>query len=294
MKKNIVIIGLGVIAHYHVRALGQSERFRLCGLCDINPETAQDKLFQGLPFFTDYTVMIDELHPDYALIATPPASHYPIAEQCILHGVTPIVEKPLSDTPEQGVRFFSDEFRGRYIAVCHTLYGEEVLWFISHLPMRHVNAIYTELYDPYCDAHGHIIERFKSLGGSWLDSAPNALAPLLTHVPELTNIHVAHQRDTNGMPFASHLTADYNDTTIDMRIAWNKHINYKRTLIIADGKHIVLDHTRQAVYLNGELLFQSLTDRLTQQYANFYRLFPERVPTEQALKHIYDIIYNNL
>jgi len=294
MKKDIVIIGLGVIAHYHVAALRQSERFRLCGLCDILPQTAEDELFRGVPFFTDYTTMLSTLHPDYALIATPPATHYAIAKQCIEQGVTPIVEKPLSDTAEQGMQFFSSALRGRYIAVCHTLYGEEVLWFISHLPMTNVTAIYTELYDPYCAPDGQILERFRPLGGCWLDSAPNALAPLLTHVLELTQIHVSHQRDQYGMPFASHLTATAGAATIEMRIAWNKGINYKRTRIEADGKEILLDHSKQAVYVDGRLLFQATTDRLTQQYANFYRLFPKRVPTEQSLKYIYEIIYSNL
>ena len=283
-----------MIAHYHVAALRQSERFRLCGVCDILPETANDELFHGAPFFTDYTTMLDELHPDYALIATPPATHYSIAAQCIMRGVTPIVEKPLADTAEQGMQFFSDALRGRYIAVCHTLYGEEVLWLISHLPTTKVTAIYTELYDPYCASDGQIIERFRPLGGCWLDSAPNALAPLLTHVPELTDIHVSHQRDQYGMPFVSHLTAEAGAATIEMCIAWNKGINYKRTRMEADGKQILLDHTKQAVYVNDCLLFQATTDRLTQQYANFYNRFPERVPTEQSLKYIYDIIYTNL
>lgn len=295
MAYKTVIIGLGVIARYHVMALKQVERFHLCGVCDLRPDASADALWSDMPFYTCHEALLDALRPDVAIIATPPASHYAIACDCIARGVLPIVEKPLSSDGQEGALFFADELRGRYVPVCHTLYGPEMLWLTEHLPLCKIESVRMTLNDPYADTGGCIAERFISLGGSWLDSAPNALAPLLRIVPRLDDVCVRHKRDErNGLPYASMLTAHHNETRVFIDIAWQLGINHKQTEIEADGMHIVIDHSAQAVYVNDECVFAGEGDRLTQQYANFYRLYPERVPTQVTTQYMYNIIYSNM
>jgi len=230
-----------------------------------------------------------------AVIATPPATHYPIARYCIEQGILPIVEKPLAAAAAEGAEFFSEWMRGRYVPVCHTLYSDEVLWMAEHLPLKHISSVRMELSDPYADANGHIDSRYISLGGSWLDSAPNALAPLLRIAPELEEVSVRHLRDKqSGLPYASRMDARYHETEISIDLSWHKGVNHKQTTIIADGKQIVLNHSKQTICVDGVTMFAGTNDRLTQQYANFYKMFPARVPDERTTKYMYDIIYANL
>lgn len=294
MKYRTVVIGLGTIAHYHVAGMQQSDRFNLCAVCDLREETAHDPLWSDLPFYRDYKEMLKTVHPDVAIIATTPATHLIIARACTACNVIPFVEKPLAATKEEGEIFFADELQGKFVPVCHTLYGQEMLWMTENLPMNKMDSIRMTLCDPYADKNGHIAERYQALGGSWLDSAPNALAPLLRIVPELENVAVQHMRDEqSGIPYASKLTAQYNATNIVFDIAWHRGINHKQTEIEADGKHIFIDHSKQMVKVDDQVVFCAEGDRLTQQYANFYRLYPARVPDDKMLKEMYRIIWIN-
>ncbi len=291
MSYRTVIIGLGTIARYHVAALRQSERFRLCGACDLRKEAAEEEIYRDLPFDTDYKRLLDTIRPDVAIITTPPAAHYRIAADCIARGVLPFVEKPLAANKDEWERFFVKPLRDAYIPVCHTLYGAEILWFSEHVRLQKIASIQMSLSDPYADGQGHIDARYLALGGSWLDSAPNALAPLLRLVPTLTDISVTHERDEcSGLPYHSVLTARCRQTEVGIDIAWHRGINKKQTTIVADGKTIVVNHSEQEVYIDGEQVFAATGDRLTQQYLNFYRMYPERVPDEEMTRKVYGIM----
>ena len=295
MGYRVVIIGLGVIARHHAMALLQTERFCLCGVCDLREEAAHNDLYRGLPFYRDYEALLAAVRPDIAIIATPPATHYSIARSCVAQGVLPIVEKPLAATGEEGRLFFSEAMRDKYIPVCHTLYGAEMLWMAEHLPLTRISSIRMELCDPYADASGHIAGQYIPLGGSWLDSAPNALAPLLNMVPSLTDISVSHLRDAHsGLPYSSSLTARHEDTEIAIDIAWHRGISNKQTEIHADGRHVLLDHSAQSVTIDAERVFKADGERLTRQYTNFYQLYPAGIPTEEKMKYMYQIIYGHL
>ena len=290
MVYRAVIIGLGRIARYHVLGMRASGRFRLCGACDVRSEAAKDELYRDVPFDTDYTRLLDAVRPDVAIIATPPASHYAIASGCVARGVLPFVEKPLSADKQECEQFFHSPLRGAYVPVCHTLYGAEILWCEEHLRLEKVESIAMTLCDPYADRYGHIEEQYWSLGGSWLDSAPNALAPLLWYVPRLEDITVAHEYDErSGLPYASTMRARYGEAPVHIDIAWHRGINHKQTTIVADGKTIVVDHSAQAVSIDGKQVFAATGDRLTQQYTIFYRMYPDRVAEG---KKMYGVIFD--
>ena len=272
MHYKTAIIGLGTIAQYHAKAIRSSEQFDLCAVCDIRKESAQNILYQDLPFFTDYEELLDIIHPDVAVITTPPSSHYAIAKACISRHIIPFVEKPLAASQEEGELFFTPEMHG-FVPVCHTLYGPEMLWLTHHMPLQQIQSIHMTLDDPYADENGQIDNRFLPLGGCW----------------------VTHARDKiHNLPYATTFTAQYLTTQISIDLAWNRHLNHKQTKIEADGKHIIINHSEQAVIIDGQEVFRAQTDRLTDQYTNFYRIYPERVPTIETQQQMYNIIYSNM
>lgn len=293
---DIVLIGLGRIARYHIAALLSTPRYRLCGLCDIR-ETRVSQAHPEFTLFTDYEQLLDRLDPAAAVIATPPSTHEAIVAACLQRGVLPMVEKPLAEHEEEGRRFLSPEWRGRYVPIHHTLYGEEILWFMAHCPLQRIDAIRMELSDPYADEHGCIDPERYGLGGCWLDSAPNALAPLLRLLGgrKLTQVEVSHTRDAaNGQPYRSRMQARAGETEVLIEVNWQTTDNCKLTTILADGHQYVLQHTDQAVWRDGELLFRyDAQERLMRQYTNFYTMYPEGVPTPEEIETIYRIIYAN-
>lgn len=98
--KRIALIGTGRMGKIHMRVL-----FRLgvlVGISDINKESLEEisKNIPGIPYFTDYKEMINTIHPDGVIIATPTKLHYPIAKDLVenfsLKGI--LVEKPVCNT----------------------------------------------------------------------------------------------------------------------------------------------------------------------------------------------------
>ncbi len=56
-----------------------------------------------------------------AIVATPPRTHYPIASECLKAGAAAIIEKPLTDTHEEGMKLVREaKERGRLLMVNNT------------------------------------------------------------------------------------------------------------------------------------------------------------------------------
>ena len=84
---DIVLIGLGRIARYHIAALLSTPRYRLCGLCDIR-ETRVSQAHPEFTLFTDYEQLLDRLAPAAAVIATPPSTHEAIVAAYMMRRCT--------------------------------------------------------------------------------------------------------------------------------------------------------------------------------------------------------------
>lgn len=292
-QHNTVLIGLGTIARYHYAGIMASGNYRLVAVCDVNEEAARNPIYCHLPFFADYRKMIEQVKPEVVVVATPPAFHYPIARYCIEHGCVPFVEKPLATDNAELNYFLSPRVTDRFVAVCHNLYGEEMLWVYENIHFSDIRRVKMELSDPYADAEGKIRADRLSLGGCWLDSGSNALAMLsgFVDLSTLKMIELTHQLDRKSqLPFASRLTAQSNTTQVEIEIHWDKGENYKKTTIEADS-HYVLDHSAQQVFVDGELVFayQGADERLTRHYKNFYKLAYQH-PSAEVISELYKIL----
>ena len=320
-QAKILLIGLGYIARHHALGIQASECFRLCGVCDLRKEAATEPLFSAFPFSTDYKRLIESLRPDIAVVATPPSSHRVIAEECIKRGVHVFVEKPLSNNADDSAFFFSPAALGNYTPVCHTLFGEEALWFAQNVQLSKIKSVSMSFSDPYADSAGVIRPERLPLGGCWLDSAPNALALLSQWLPpeQLQKVSVIHREDKlSGLPYSSCLQARAEEATVSIEIRWDKGEDSKQTIIRDDEHEYMLDHSAQAVWQDGKQCYAyDGGERLTRHYTNFYRIInpvevgvmtgltepmgvgvktrisEQRVPTTETLKAIYNLIYIN-
>ena len=98
MKKyQFGIIGCGRIANRHISVLESIEKAEIAAVCDTNEEKAQETAKKlDVPYYTEYTDMIEKEKLDIVNILTPSGSHAEIAMRCADHIKNIIVEKPMA------------------------------------------------------------------------------------------------------------------------------------------------------------------------------------------------------
>ena len=110
-RVKIAVIGVGYLGTQHTRILSYLENAELVGVVDIDYDKAmQIGNRHGVKYFKDYREVIDLI--DAAVVATPTSEHYSIAKDLIMHGKAVLVEKPITETVEQGeklVQFAKDK-----------------------------------------------------------------------------------------------------------------------------------------------------------------------------------------
>jgi predicted dehydrogenase/nucleoside-diphosphate-sugar epimerase len=98
----ILLIGAGKIGIVHALNLTRREGVSLCGIVDRDPKAGRLYRSMGLkaPFRRDAIEAINEFRPDGAIVATPAATHLPLARLCMERNLPVLVEKPISINPE--------------------------------------------------------------------------------------------------------------------------------------------------------------------------------------------------
>ena len=100
-RVKIAVIGVGYLGTQHTRILSYLENAELIGVVDIDYDKAmQIGNRHGVKYFRDYREVIDLI--DAAVVATPTSEHYSIAKDLIKQGKAVLVEKPITETVEQG------------------------------------------------------------------------------------------------------------------------------------------------------------------------------------------------
>jgi UDP-N-acetyl-2-amino-2-deoxyglucuronate dehydrogenase len=99
------IVGCGMIARFHVRALADVPGARVAALMTRNPTNA-DKLIAetglpAVPVFTDLSDALQRPDVDVVIVTTPSGAHLEPAVAAANAGKHVVVEKPLEITPER-------------------------------------------------------------------------------------------------------------------------------------------------------------------------------------------------
>jgi predicted dehydrogenase len=100
-KVRIGIIGVGYLGTQHARILSYLEGAELRGVVDIDPKkTMIIGNRHGVPYYQNFMEILDEI--DAAIVAVPTSEHFSITEKLLKEGKSVLVEKPMTDTVEQG------------------------------------------------------------------------------------------------------------------------------------------------------------------------------------------------
>jgi len=90
------IVGTGVIASFHIKALQQLKEVEIVALCDVNEENAKKYGEEfNLYWTTDYTEMLNDSSIDVVDITVPSGLHADLGIKAAEAGKNVIVEKPI-------------------------------------------------------------------------------------------------------------------------------------------------------------------------------------------------------
>jgi len=96
----IGIVGVGSIGRNHARIYSQLPDAQISAIFDTNParanEVAEQYRIQAAGSLEEFTDLVD-----VATVATPTSSHYEIGKHLISHGKSVLIEKPITEKPEQ-------------------------------------------------------------------------------------------------------------------------------------------------------------------------------------------------
>jgi predicted dehydrogenase len=99
------IVGCGMIARFHVRALGEVGSTRVAALVTRNPASAEKLIAEtglpAVPVFTDLADALKRPDVDVVIVTTPSGAHLEPAVAAANAGKHVVVEKPLEITPER-------------------------------------------------------------------------------------------------------------------------------------------------------------------------------------------------
>jgi predicted dehydrogenase len=100
-KVKVGIIGVGYLGMQHARILSYLEEAELKGVADIDfTKAMQIGNRHGVSYCQNYEDLLDDI--DAAIVATPTSDHFSISVNLLRNGKSVLVEKPITETIEQG------------------------------------------------------------------------------------------------------------------------------------------------------------------------------------------------
>ncbi len=133
----IALVGAGVIARVHVKALA-ALGMQPAAVCDIDASKAEKLLREfalDLPVFTDYGEMLADFAPDAVHICTPHGLHADMVVAALERDIHVLCEKPLCIKESDIPRILAAEQRSKAtLGVCHqNRYNPANLFFKDHI-----------------------------------------------------------------------------------------------------------------------------------------------------------------
>ena len=110
------VIGLGDISKIHIPIIQENPNVELVAVCDNN-EALRDSV-EGVKFYTDYHVMIEEEELDCVHVCLPHYLHLPATKACVEKGIHVFQEKPLALNTEESLELLKLEEEHQNVKIC--------------------------------------------------------------------------------------------------------------------------------------------------------------------------------
>jgi len=203
-KVRVAVIGVGYLGRFHAQKYAQLPECELVAVVDARQE-ARDAVATevGSRALPDYRGLLGEV--DAVSIVTPTAAHFPIAREFLEAGAHVLVEKPITETPEQARELIRLAARQRRILQVGHLerFNSAILGAEEHLKAPrfiecHRLAPYKERgtdVSVVLDLMIHDIDIVQTLVGSAIESIDAIGTPVFSEDVDIANARI---RFANG------------------------------------------------------------------------------------------------
>jgi predicted dehydrogenase len=240
----VAVVGVGYWGPNLVRNLHELAAAEVVSVCDRRPEALQaiGRRYPSTSLTTEFSQVLADADVEAVVIATPVASHYPMAKAAIAAGKHVFVEKPLAGSYEQAVALVELARKSdRVVMPGHTfLYSPPVdlvsrliasgelgdIYFIS---MSRVNL---GLHQPDVSVMWDLAPHDISILRYWLDDMPTQVTAMSRGciVPTVPDVAFVNLRFGDG-PMAQ------------LELSWLAPSKLRRTTVIGSEKMVVYDDT---------------------------------------------------
>ncbi len=297
-KKNLAVIGGGVISAHYLAALRDSEAYRLVAMCDINPDCVSRKLYSHVPFYDDYKKLMSDININTAIISTPPAGHFEIACELLSSGVNVFLEKPMCTDFESIEKLYAlaSQKKKELICLLHWRYADEVRFLCQYVKDKKIKKIKTRICDNYCvPGTLDIKQKCLNLLGGWYDSGVNALSymDLLIGIEDAVLKSSESIKDpNNGFPVYVKKVYLCGDVELEIEVDWRYDTRGKTSVITFEDGELFVSHTDQKVTRNNEVIFSlSAEKRLENHYINLFGSKTFKEDNEAVTKRVHRILF---
>ncbi len=129
-KYHVALVGAGVIAQEHLRALRNMKEMKVVAICDTDERKAAQMASEwGIEkHYVDASLMLREETPFIASILTPPQTHAEIAVDALKLGTRVLIEKPMTLTTSDAQLILNtlQQGKGKMTVVYHYLLSRVV------------------------------------------------------------------------------------------------------------------------------------------------------------------------
>ena len=236
---NVGIIGYGYWGPNLTRNFFEIPMSEMVAIADLKEDRLQraKNIYPNVTSTTNYQDLF-ELGSDAVVVSTPPATHYPIAKDCLEHGLHVMVEKPMT-LNSQHARELIDLAGSRDLTlmVGHTFeYNSAVIAMKDYIDSGELGEIH------YIDAARLNLGLFQSDSNVIWDLAPHDISILLYLLGE-TPISVSAQ----GMPCVfegvhdvAYLNLIFPDNIpAFIHVSWLDPCKVRRVTVVGSKKMIV-------------------------------------------------------
>lgn len=99
---NVAVIGVGNMGKNHARVYSVLDGAKLVAVCDVDPVGKEIAEKYECKYYKDYRVMLEKESLDAVSVCVPTSLHYEVVKELIGRGIHVLVEKPITDSVEEG------------------------------------------------------------------------------------------------------------------------------------------------------------------------------------------------
>jgi len=205
----IGIVGLGVIAPYFLRAIGQVRTLRLTAVCDRDTAKLASYATADVVAATDYRELLDRGMVDALVVTVPNDLHFEIVSAALAAGIHVCCEKPLTIGSDEAERLCAISRRAgvTLFTAFHRRYNRHVLRLARDLPpqdqIASVICRYQENIGEHTGGESWYLDPARCGGGCLADNGPNAIDALRLLLGDLTIAGCTLSRVSGGAEFGA-------------------------------------------------------------------------------------------